>query len=68
MNGEMIAPSALRPLVNTPGERLISAATRAIALLSSTEPNPDSDSSAMAVATNPTPITRSRTASGCRAA
>ena len=68
MNGEMIAPSARRPLVNTPGVRLAIPATRATALLSSTAPSPDSDNSAIAVDTRPTPSTRSRTISGCRTA
>ncbi len=68
MNGEMIAPSARRALVNTPGVRLAIPATRARALLSSTAPSPDSDSSAIAVATSPTPRTRSRTVSGWRTA
>ena len=68
MNGEMIAPKALRPLVNTPGVREASPAIRATVLLSSTAPNPASDSSAIAVATSPTPMMRSCTISWWRTA
>ena len=68
MNGEMIAPRALRLLVNTAGVRPARPTNLLTALLSSTAPRPDSDSSAIAVATSPTPSTRSRTASSWRTA